>query len=279
MRLSWKWIALILALFVAACSRQSGVTATPGETGQPGAANQSASEKTKDMRKDDDDDDEEDEGKNAATRPSPSPAATATQAATSFGGVTITFEGAAPGTLPPEWTIAETNGKGKPATWRVEKTEGAPSGQQVMRLAETKNSGGTFNLLLSREVYPDDVVVSVKLRPDTGSEDQGGGLVWRARDQDNYYIARWNPLENNLRVYKVENAKRTMFKSTEVTAKAGTWHEVRISMVGTAITVSFDGQPLLAADDATFKGAGKVGLWTKADAASSFDDLEIKPAR
>jgi hypothetical protein len=98
-------------------------------------------------------------------------------------------------------------------------------------------------------------------------------VVWRVRDASNYYVARWNPLEKNLRAYKVEGGKRTMFKSATVEAEGGQWHEIGIKMKGTKGEVSFDGKRLLEFEDATFAKGGKVGLWTKADACSSFDEL------
>ena len=174
------------------------------------------------------------------------------------------------------WTVAETHGTGTPGTWAIEAMHGAPSGERVLRL-ESANHGGTFNLLLSDATHPADLVLRVKIHANTGSEDQGGGLVWRARDANNYYIARWNPLESNLRVYKVENGKRTMFENADLDADTVAWHELAVTMQGQAIRVAFDGVERLSVEDGTFAGAGRVGLWTKADASSSFDDLQIAP--
>jgi hypothetical protein len=186
-----------------------------------------------------------------------------------------TFEDCAVGAQPAGWSVAETNGAGKPGVWKVEEMAGAPSGKRVVRLAETHNSGSTFNLLLQEGTYGPNLLVEVEIHAESGAEDQGGGLVWRARDADNYYIARWNPLEKNLRAYKVEGAKRTMFKSVDVDADVAKWHELGVKMVGPEITVIFDDKPLIQVADGTFAASGKVGLWTKADAASCFDNFEV----
>jgi hypothetical protein len=189
-------------------------------------------------------------------------------------GVDLNFEDADVGGLPKGWTVAETNGSGTPATWRVAETDCAPSGRHVLRL-ESKNPSGTFNLLLSDKELPADIDVEVKIHADSGSEDQGGGLVWRARDANNYYVARWNPLEKNLRLYKVVDGKRTMFKSVTVDPDPKAWHTLEAKMTGKKIDIELDGKTLLTHEDDSFTGGGKVGLWSKADASSSFDNLEV----
>jgi len=191
----------------------------------------------------------------------------------------LDFEDVAPGSLPAGWTAAETAGAGKLATWRVAEVTGAPSGKRVLRLQETKNSGSTFNMLMSAAAFPADLDLAVKIRAESGEEDRGGGLVWRARDADNYYIARWNPLEDNLRAYKVQTGRRTMFKSVELKADTAKWHALRIRAQGSKFQVLFDDKLLIEFEDDTFPQGGKVGVWTKADAASSFDDLEVAARR
>ena len=121
-----------------------------------------------------------------------------------------------------------------------------------------------------------DLDLSVRLRAVAGEVDRGGGLVWRARDAKNYYIARYNPLEDNFRVYKVQDGKRTQFQSAKVPGDEA-WHVLRVTMVGTRITCRLDGQSLLEVEDSTFPAAGMIGLWSKADAQSYFDDLTVTP--
>jgi hypothetical protein len=142
-------------------------------------------------------------------------------------------------------------------------------------LAQTaKNDDDTFNVALAADTSYKDLDLSVKLKAVAGALDQGGGLVWRAKDARNYYIARYNPLEDNFRVYKVEAGKRTQFQSAKIPGDRH-WHTLRVTMIGNKITCYFDGTKHLEAEDATFRDAGKVGLWSKADAQSYFDDLTV----
>ena len=130
-------------------------------------------------------------------------------------------------------------------------------------------------MLLSDDRAPSDLGLSVRLRADHGEVDQGGGVVWRALDPSNYYICRYNPLEDNFRVYKVEQGKRTELASADVARRAG-WRQVRVSMNADMIKCFLDGQKLLEVHDRTFPGPGKIGLWSKADAQTTFDDFELK---
>jgi hypothetical protein len=144
-------------------------------------------------------------------------------------------------------------------------------------LAQTARSpDAVFNVALAQGTSARDLDLSVRLRAVEGRDDQGGGLVWRARDARNYYIARVNPLEDNFRVYKVVAGKRTQLRSADVPRSPG-WHTVRIRMRGDHITCDLDGKTLLDVRDATFPGAGMVGLWSKADARTQFDDLTLAP--
>jgi len=137
-----------------------------------------------------------------------------------------------------------------------------------------KNSNSTFNLTLAGETHSRDVDLSVRMKAVAGETDRGGGLVWRARDTKNYYLARYNPLEDNYRLYKVVAGVRTLIQNAEIPRSTG-WHTLRVTMTGDHITCSLDGKAHLDAKDATFPGAGKVGLWSKADAQSLFDDLTL----
>ena len=133
----------------------------------------------------------------------------------------------------------------------------------------------SFNLALVDGTNAGDLDLSVRLMAQAGKLDQGGGLVWRAKDRRNYYIARYNPLEDNFRVYKVEVGKRTLFADAKVPGDRA-WHTLRITMAGSKIACYLDGKKYLEADDATFPGPGKVGLWSKADARTWFDDLTLE---
>jgi hypothetical protein len=142
---------------------------------------------------------------------------------------------------------------------------------------ETQSGEATFNLLLSDATSPADLDLSVRILARSGDMDRGGGLVWRAKDADNYYVTRWNPLENNLRLYKVERGKRTMFQSVDVKSDPAAWHRLQVMMHGKKMTVTFDEKTRVEHEDETFSGPGQIGLWTKADASCSFDSLEVQP--
>jgi len=157
--------------------------------------------------------------------------------------------------------------------WKVAADETAPSKPNV--LAQTaKNARRVYNVALAAKTRLADVDLSVRLRAVSGRIDQGGGLVWRAGDARNYYICRWNPLEDNYRFYKVVDGRRTQLVSAELKARPG-WHTLRAVMTGGKVECYFDGRKYLETTDETFKGAGKIGLWTKADAVTHFDDLTV----
>jgi len=190
--------------------------------------------------------------------------------------VKVDFESTPVGQIPEGALITETAGTGKTATWKVIEMDGAPSGKKVLALTESKNSGHTFNLVLAKEANLKDLEVSVKVKAMTGEEDQGGGPVWRAKDGDNYYIARWNPLEDNFRVYYVKNGRRKQLGSAKVKADPSKWHEIEVKMVGNRIKAELDDEELISVEDDTFTQPGMVGVWTKADAASAFDDFKVE---
>jgi hypothetical protein len=171
-----------------------------------------------------------------------------------------------------EWTPAETAGAGTPATWQVV-TE--PEGQQRTTV-ESLNGTATFNLLLSATTYGPNVDLAVRVRADSGEIDRGGGLMWRALDANNYYVTRWNPLEDNLRLYTVKDGVRTMLATVEAKLDPAAWHELRVTMIGARILVVLAGGPRIELDDATLTEAGGVGLWTKADASTSFAGFEAR---
>jgi hypothetical protein len=148
----------------------------------------------------------------------------------------------------------------------------------VLSLTKTNHeSGSTFNLCWTDGLRFKEGRITVSLKPNTGQEDQGGGPIWRVQDKDNYYICRANPLESNFRVYYVKDGSRTQLATANVTIPSGRWHTIAIEHRGDKIVCSLNGEKLLEATDNHFPDAGGVGLWTKSDAASSFDDLEIEP--
>jgi len=134
-----------------------------------------------------------------------------------------------------------------------------------------------FNLCYTDKVLLGDGNVSVLFRADQGREDQGGGIMWRVQDANNYYVIRFNPLENNFRFYLVANGNRTMIASADMKLQGG-WHEIKISHVGDHLMGYLDGHRLIDTRDNQLPDAGGVGVWTKADALTSFDNLLIEQA-
>jgi hypothetical protein len=160
--------------------------------------------------------------------------------------------------------------------WKVAGDDTAPSKPRVLAQV-ARSSGATFNLVLVADSKYRDVDLSVKMKAIAGDEDQGGGLVWRARDARNYYVARFNPLEDNYRVYKVVDGRRIQLGSADIKAMPG-WHALRVVMIGSHIECYLDEKKHLDVKDDSFRDAGKVGLWSKADAQSHFDDLKARDA-
>jgi hypothetical protein len=176
------------------------------------------------------------------------------------------FDADTPGGIPEGFTVVLGD-------WKIVADADTPSRPGVLaQLA--KHSGSTFNLILANGTNSKNVNISVKMKAVAGKEDQGGGLVWRAMDSNNYYVARYNPLEDNYRVYKVEQGRRIQLQNADIKHSEG-WHTLRVRMEGDHIQCYYDGGKYLDVKDTTFQAAGKIGLWTKADAQSHFDDLTM----
>lgn len=161
----------------------------------------------------------------------------------------------------------------------VGRWEVAEHGGSKVLAQKAVNDDPVFNVALVDGSSFQDVDVSIRVKPDSGKFDQGGGVVWRARDKDNYYVARYNPLENDFRMFLVENGRRTQLDHADAPSDKN-WHTIRIETRGKEIAGWLDGVRLLTVTDRTFLGAGKIGVWSKADARSFFDDLtaaEITP--
>jgi hypothetical protein len=187
----------------------------------------------------------------------------------------VSFESVRTGAAPEGWTATLT-GSGNPK-WTVESDETAPSKSKVV-----KQSGrATYPLLLNNNASIKDGFVETKFKAIAGSEDRAAGVVWRARDANNYYVARANALEDNVVLYKTVNGVRSSLDivgrkggyGVNVDVPSGTWHALRIDFKGSRFSVSFNGKQLFEVEDSTFTDAGKVGLWTKADSVTLFDEV------
>ena len=180
---------------------------------------------------------------------------------------TVNFDDAKTGEAPPGWTATQT-GSGR-ARWTVEKDDTAPGKPNVL-----KQSGeASYPVCIKDDTSLKDGFVEVKFKPVSGKEDQAGGLIWRAKDPDNYYIARANALEDNVTIYHTVKGKRSEKKRTNMKVASGAWHTLRVDFIGAHFTVTFDGKKAIELDDKTFSEAGKVGVWTKADSVTLFDDF------
>ena len=180
---------------------------------------------------------------------------------------TVNFDDLKAGAPPPGWTATQT-GSGH-AKWSIEKDDTAPSKPNVL-----KQSGeATYPVCLKDDTNLKDGFVEVKFKPISGKEDQAGGLVWRAKDSNNYYIARANALEDNVTIYHTIKGNRSEKKRTNMKVASNQWHTLRVDFQGNHFTVTLDGKKALEWDDVTFKEAGKVGVWTKADSVTLFDDF------
>jgi hypothetical protein len=178
------------------------------------------------------------------------------------------------GQLPAGWTAAKT-GQGPGSVWKVVADATAPGGKA---LAQTSADGPKrlFNLCVAGAPKFRDLDISVAFKANAGKIDQGGGLVWRYKDANNYYLARINPLEDNFRLYKVVGGKRTQLATAALKTAAGAWHVLQVVHKGNRIQCYFGGKRYLDATDDTFPEAGKIGLWTKADAQTSFTALRAE---
>ena len=183
----------------------------------------------------------------------------------------VNFDDMKTGAPPPGWLAAQT-GKGE-SKWEVVADASAPSKPNVL-----KQSGqATYPLCIKDDSHLTNGFVEVKFKPMAGKEDQAGGVVWRSRDKDNYYVARANALEDNVTIYFTIAGKRTEKKRVGVKVASNQWHSLRVDFKDTSFVVTFDGKELLEWKDDTFRQAGKVGLWTKADSVTLFDDFAYGP--
>src|SRR5947209_10197252 len=180
---------------------------------------------------------------------------------------TVSFDNFKAGAAPPGWMATQT-GSGS-AKWSIEKDDSAPSKPNVLK----QTGEATFPVCIKDDTNLKDGFVEVKLKPVSGKEDQAGGVIWRVRDANNYYVARANALEDNVTIYHTINGKRVAFKNINTKVMSGVWHTLRVDFEGNKFSVTFDGNKVIEATDQSFANAGKVGVWTKADSVTEFDNF------
>jgi len=194
------------------------------------------------------------------------------------GNASWNFDAVSVGKLPAGWKVDATNRKGPLATWQVIKDTTAPSSEHVLAMTSPNHTfGGAFNICWTDTVSFLDGEIQVRFKAVKGEEDQGGGVIWRVQNKENYYIARFNPLEDNFRIYYVRDGARKILADARIALPAGKWHSLRIIQRGNRYEGYLNGKKLLEGTDNLFTRPGGVGLWTKADAVTSFDDFLVKP--
>jgi hypothetical protein len=197
----------------------------------------------------------------------------------SRGATSWNFDKEKVGAVPTGWKVAETGSKGKPGKWEVIADATAPSAPNVVALTKTQNTGNTFNLLMAEGAKLKDLDLEVKVRVISGKKYKGSGLVWRAVDPNNYYLARWTPLSKNIRVYCIKDGKPKRLATVNVKVDPNAWHTIKVNHQGDKIVASLDGKKLIDVNDTTLANAGTIGLCTRADAVAAFDDLRVRGIR
>ena len=201
--------------------------------------------------------------------------AMSTQAETTVPAPVWAFDAEQPGTLPGEFSIG-TLFDGRPAgDWQVLATERAKSPPHVFAQLMAKGAEHAYKITLVKEIVPSDLNLEVSFLPIQGRADMGGGLIWRAADDRNYYLARANPLEQNIRVYRVENGIRHLLENSNQTIDVKRWHTLRVTHQGCRVNIFYDDKQVFDLCDKTFH-AGMIGLWTKSDAVTYFDNLQLQ---
>jgi len=192
---------------------------------------------------------------------------------------TFTFENYETGKIPLGWSQYFT-GKGKSTNWKIIDDQG----NKVLAQLSNDHPNYHFNEIVFDDLQLKNMELKVRLKGVTGKMDQGGGFVWRFVDANNYYVVRANPLEDNVVLYKVKNGKRTDLPligkgktyGVDVAPLGSGWNDLKLAVLEDIFTVYLNGKQIFQVQDKTFTKEGKVGLWTKADAVTYFDNFEIK---
>jgi hypothetical protein len=184
----------------------------------------------------------------------------------------VSFDSFSAGALPAQWVCGVT-GSGA-SRWTVEADANAPSKPNVVR----QSGVGDFPWCALKSASLADGYVEVKFKALSGRRDQAGGVMWRWKDGDNYYVARANALESNVSLYYTTNGRRNTIKYVDAPVPKNTWHTLRVEFSGTSIKVSLNGKTYIDVQDNRISGAGAVGMWTKADSVTVFDDFIFSAA-
>jgi hypothetical protein len=217
--------------------------------------------------------DEDEKAPTASVSPAPQQLALALPAGKA---ASYNFDQASLGSLPSNFISSRTGG-GDLGTWAVLSDTTQPSKPNVLAQTSTDSTDYRFPMAVLNDGVFKDFELSVRFKSVSGSVDQAGGLVFRYKDENNYYVVRANALEDNYRLYHVINGRRQQFAAANITVTPKQWHELKVVCIGNQITCFFEGNQLIQSTDDTFKDAGRVGMWTKADSVTYFDDFTVTP--
>ena len=189
----------------------------------------------------------------------------------------VDFDNGQVGKTPPGWTVAMTHRGGAPK-WEIRQDQSAPTQPYVLAQVSNDGAGDRAPLAIFDKVSLKDGDVSVRLKPVAGRSDEGGGVVWRYRDENNYYVAQADALDRTVSVFKVENGRRIpILASVKHDIPRGGWSILKVSVRGERFQVYLDHRRILQGQDRTFNAPGKVGLCTEADSVTYFDDFRVYP--
>jgi len=179
---------------------------------------------------------------------------------------------------PAGFSFART-GQGSQGRWVVKIDPSAPAGDHVLAQVDADRTDDRFPVAVADAPALKDARVEVRCKQVSGQVDRACGLVVRYQDAGNYYVARANALEDNVRIYRVVGGRRQQLASWSGKVASGVWHILALEARGDRLAVSWEGKPILEANDRTFTEPGRVGVWTKADSVTHFDALTVTPAR
>jgi hypothetical protein len=179
------------------------------------------------------------------------------------------------GSPPAGFTFART-GRGEDGAWSVVEDKTAEASQAIEQTSADRTDY-RFPLAIPDSFSAADVAVELRFKAVGGRIDQAGGIAVRLEDADNYYVARANALEDNVRFYRVVGGRREQLEGANLRVTANEWHTLGLRAEGERFTVSYDGKALFSVTDRTFTQAGGVALWTKADSVTRFDQVRITP--
>jgi hypothetical protein len=187
------------------------------------------------------------------------------------------FESDTANAAPSGFSFGHTGG-GRDGRWLVRSDSSAPRGPNVLVQVDADDTSSRFPIAVASEPSLRDVRVGVRCKMVAGKVDQACGLVARYADHDNYYVTRANALEGNVRLYTVRNGRRSEIASFSGTVTQNAWHDYRFELRGDHLEVFWDGTRVIDHRDSTFTAAGRVGMWTKADSVTYFDDFVVEPS-